>query len=1131
MTHRSFSRITPLLASTLLFSAAIPAAHSDSLSQNFATPPAAARPWVYWFWLNGNVTKTGITADLEAMKRVGIGGVLIMEVDQGTPPGPVAFGGPEWRTLFRFVCSEAQRLGLQVNMNNDAGWCGSGGPWITPALSMQKLVWTETTVQGPQHIEQTLPQPEAVAGYYADVAVLAMPTPADDSYRIPDLENKSGSSTAPFPQEELPPPAAIPAVPASQTTDLAKVVDMTSRCQDGKLIWDVPPGKWTLLRLGHTSTGTENHPAPVSGLGLESDKLSRAATKAQFDGLIAKLIADNRPLVGRSLVSTHIDSWETGSQDWTPTFREDFRRLRGYDPLPYLPVMTGRAVQNLDVSGRFLWDVRQTISELLLQNYATEMRTLAHQHGLRLSIEGYTAPTDDLAYGGVADEPMAEFWSSPMYSSADTVPLMSSAAHTYGKPILGAEAFTAGGDERWLLSPASVKSIGDWAFCEGVNRFVIHRYAMQPFANARPGVSMGPYGLHYERTQTWWEQSKPWHRYLARCQYLLRQGQFVADVCYLEPEGSPRHFIAPPATRSGDPKNRPGYNFDSCSPEVVLTRMSVKNGRLTLPDGMNYRLLVLPDAQTMTPKLLTRIATLVQSGATIVGAPPMRSPSLEGYPECDAQVRKIAAALWGNCDGKTVFSHSYGQGRVIWGRTPEQILTDGGVPPDFSSDSPHRFNYVHRHRADGADIYFVANSGKSARTLSCTFRTQGMAPEFWWPETGKTEPIAEYTQTHGTTRLPIRLEGTESVFVIFRPNTIRSDHAVRLTRNGADLLDRKLQSVPVIRRALYGVLSDPNRTRDVRAKLQALLDSSAVSQFQVAAMAAGDDPAYGIVKTLTVDYTVNGHLYHITGQDPDTIDLSDALQAAGRTARLRVTPDHHLLLEAWKNGRYRVQTASGKSQTLSVTDIPKPEEIKSRWSLSFPPQRGTPPHVTLDTLASWSQSQDAGIRDFSGTATYRTTFTVPSGILSRDKVLSLDLGDVQVIADVTLNGKPLGTLWKPPYRADVTQVVRSGTNTLVVHVTNLWVNRMIADEHLPEDSDRNSDGTLMAWPQWLLDGKPSPTGRTTFTTWRRWGKDDALQPSGLIGPVTLSFGQDLSLNSLTQKRPREKETALSGQGK
>ena len=323
--------------------------------------------------------------------------------------------------------------------------------------------------------------------------------------------------------------------------------------KDGRLVWDVPPGKWTVVRFGHTPTGKDNHPAPLEGRGLECDKLSRKAADAMFEGLMGKLIADSKPLAGKTLVATHIDSWEVGSQNWTPAFREDFQRLRGYDPLPFLPVMTGRVVDSLEVSERFLWDLRQTISELVVENYAGRFRELAHQHGLRLSIEAYDGCCDDMTYAGQADEPMGEFWSWAFGSGADWCTEMSSAAHIYGKPILGAEAFTATDKEKWLGHPGGIKALGDWAFCEGINRFVFHRYALQPWRDVKPGMSMGPWGLHYERTETWWEQSKAWHEYLARCQFLLQQGQFVADICYLEPEASPYRVSRAAHTREPAP--------------------------------------------------------------------------------------------------------------------------------------------------------------------------------------------------------------------------------------------------------------------------------------------------------------------------------------------------------------------------------------------------------------------------------------------------------------------------------------------------------------------------------------------------------------------------------------------------
>ncbi|MEI6784367.1 MAG: glycosyl hydrolase, partial [Verrucomicrobiota bacterium] len=664
MKNKRSKLIQPLLSCVAwLVAVAAMAQTPREMENGFRSPPPAARPWVYYFPSNGNLTKEGITADLEAMARVGIGGLLYMEVAQGVPNGQADFAGPLWRELVQHACKEARRFGLEINMNNDAGWCGSGGPWITPELSMQRIVWTETNVTGPQHFEADLAQPTAVRNFYQDIAVFAFPTPAID-YTIAKRPGKTGEGT-----QEIPLRATYPVLPADSTIAKDRIVMLTGEsCKNGRVNWNVPAGKWTLLRIGHTTTGKDNHPAPIDGRGLECDKLSKEAAEVAFNGLMGKVIADSRPLVGeaKTMVSTHIDSWEVGSQNWTPKFREEFQQRRGYDPLPLFPVMVGHVVDSLEVSERFLWDVRMTISDLVVENYAGRFQELARQHGIRLSIEAYGEPADDLTYAGRADEPMSEFWSWDKFGAAFSCTEMASAAHVYGKRILGAEAFTASDSERWQGHPAYIKDLGDWAFCEGVNRFVFHRYALQPWTNPErpPGVSMGPWGLHYERTQTWWEQSRPWHEYLARCQFLLQQGLFVADLCFLAPERSPQAFKSP--VKSG--YDRPGYNFDGCPPEVVLTRMSVKDGRLVLPDGMSYRLLVLPQVETMTPKLLRKIKELVAAGATVVGAPPVKSPSLTGYPQCDDEVKALAAELWGTGEPPAqLTARSFGKGRIYWG--------------------------------------------------------------------------------------------------------------------------------------------------------------------------------------------------------------------------------------------------------------------------------------------------------------------------------------------------------------------------------------------------------------------------------------------------------------------------------
>ena len=1143
---------------------------ADALERGFSHPPDSARPWVYWFWLNGNITSNGITADLEAMKRVGIGGVLIMEVDQGAPAGPADFMGPQWRDLFKHVVAEASRLGLEVNMNNDAGWNGSGGPWIKPEQSMQKVVWTETNLAGPKHFDGILAQPETVAGFYKDITVLAFPAPG--AHRIAGIRQKALFETG---FVDVP---AGQSLPAEMLIDRSRMLDLTSRMDSaGRLQWETPEGQWTVLRLGHTSTGVQNSPAPQTGRGLECDKLSKEGIAANFAGMMAKIVADTRSKGARAnagLVATHIDSWENGAQNWTAKMREEFQKRRAYDLLPFLPTMTGRVVDTAEVSERFLWDLRQTISELVTENYAGQMRELAHAAGLRFTVEAYGAPCDSIAYGGASDEPMGEFWSPS--GAMETCRGMASAGHVYGRRIVGAESFTAADQEKWREHPGSIKALGDSAFCEGINRFVFHRYALQPWAaDRRPGMMMGPWGQHYERTETWWEQSADWHRYLARCQFLLRQGLFVADICYLQPERPPQSFEAHP---------RLGYDYDECGAEVVLTRMSVRDGRITLPDGMSYQLLVLPQTGRMTPPLLRKIKELAQAGAAIVGPSPQSSPSLSGFPECDSEVRELATRIWGEGDASQSGERRLGSGRVFRQREPEKVLGDMGIAPDFASGEPLR--YIHR-RAEGTDIYFVANRTPRSVATTSTFRVAGKVPELWWPDTGKLERAAAFQESNGRTSVGLTLGPSGSVFVIFRKPLADTLAATRLLHNGELVLSTRLGSQPqmlieratygvpgnpnrtrdvrqkvqqnvdagersfqvaslaagndpapdviktlvvdyviggrhysvkgqdsttvhltadavglVVEKARYGVLDDPKRTRDVREKLQRLLDAGE-SSFPVARMADGDDPALMVVKTLEVDYSLDGKRMSAHGTDPELIELRPLTAERAMVAELHAVNARKLALEAFQPGKYELEFADGTSRQFIASEIPQAHEVSGPWTVRFAPGWGAPAQATFEKLASWSSHADPGIKYYSGTAVYSAAFDLPRTLVKGDRRFYLDLGRVEVMAEVKINGKRFPLLWKPPYRLDVTTAARAGRNTIEVTVVNLWPNRLIGDEQLPEDSDRNPDGTLKNWPSWLIADKPSPTGRYTFSIWRLWKKNDALLESGLLGPVKL----------------------------
>ncbi len=775
----------------------------DELEKNFQQPPAEARPWVYWYFMDGMMTREGLTADLEAMKRAGIGGAIFLEVNIGLPRGPVEFMSPEWQELFTHAVHKADRLGIEIALGAGPGWCGTGGPWVKPEQSMQHLVASETNLVGPLKFSGELPRPQPRKpffgvgtltpelkaeweSFYRDVAVLAFPTP-DGTNRLADVDEKALYYRAPFSSRPgvkpfLPAPAEFPALAAGQCIRAGEVIDLTAKLSaDGRLDWDAPPGRWTIMRFGRTITGQTTRPAPKPGLGFESDKFDKAALDAHFTAFVGKLISEIGPRTnsGGGLTTVHFDSWEMSSQNWSENFRNEFRKRRGYDPLKYLPAYLGLVVGTPEMTERFLWDVRQTASELVIENHARHLRELAHEHGLKLSIEPYDLnPAGDLQLGAEADVPMCEFWADgdgfdASFSSFEAT----SIAHTHGQPVVGAEAFTGGGKFSWTRYPGSMKNQADWALAVGINRLTFHRYQHQPWTNRVPGLTMGHYGTQYERTQTWWEMSGTWHEYLARCQSLLRQGLPVADILYLTPEGAPNVFRPPTSALAGSKTmpDRKGYNFDGIDAQTLIERVKVRDRKLVLPDVMSYRVLVLPETETMTPELLAKIRDLKKAGATVIGSRPQKSPSLVNYPQCDAKVKQLADKIWGDAPAavhtNSVFVPPYPDYETLATR-----LSAMNVPPDFTSTMPLRYN--HRHLKEG-EIYFVSNSSNAVQDVNCTFRVAGKQPELWDPITGQMRDLPEFKFTaDGRTEIPLRLEAHESYFIVFRQPAAQLDAKV-----------------------------------------------------------------------------------------------------------------------------------------------------------------------------------------------------------------------------------------------------------------------------------------------------------------------------------------------------------------
>lgn len=559
------------------------------------------------------------------------------------------------------------------------------------------------------------------------------------------------------------------------------VRDISTRLQaDGSLQWEVPGGDWIILRIGMSPTGTRNSPASPEGQGLEIDKMNRQAARAHFEAFIGRLLS-RMPAAERKAFRTVVaDSYEMGSQNWTDGFAQVFRDRYGYDPVPWLPVLTGRLVGSADQSERFLWDLRRLVADHVARDYVGGLRDLCRAHGLQLWLENYGHwgfPAEFLQYGGQSDRIGGEYWVTGDLGSIECR-AASSAANTYGKPLVSAESFTGG--PPFQNAPWALKARGDWAFCEGINHFVLHVYIQQPWEDRIPGIN-APFGTEFNRHNTWFDSGRPWIDYLRRCCLMLQQGTRVADVAYFIGEDAPK------MTGVRKPELPAGRDFDYINAEVILAKCSVKDGQIVLPHGTRYRVLVLPEWPTIRPAVLQRLAQLVHAGATVLGPPPTRSPSMEGYPLCDAEVRRIAKELWGEGPLQPSGERRVGQGRMIWGRPLHEIFAGDRLGPDFVSGGQLRFT----HRAlPGLDIYFVANSKAEEIATTAAFRVTGKAPELWWPDSGRIERPAVHDEGDGCTRVPINLGPTGSVFVVFRGAIAApADRVVAVRGNREVLLD------------------------------------------------------------------------------------------------------------------------------------------------------------------------------------------------------------------------------------------------------------------------------------------------------------------------------------------------------
>ena len=640
------------------------------------------------------------------------------------------------------------------------------------------------------------------------LGALRQPTSPLRNYNVKIADRTSGGSAP----DSLPFVLDEPMVPGEEDAKLSEVLVIRDKMDaDGKLVWDVPEGNWTVIRFGYRQSGSRVSTASGQWQGYTLDYLDPDALKTYWNESIQPLIDDAGPLAGKVFRYVHTDSWEAGGMNWSHTFIDEFKTRRGYDPVPYLPIVAGKILDNREISNRFLNDYRRTIADCIRDNNYILMQELAAKHNIGTHPESggpHGGPFDSLQLLGLSDIPMSEFWCwSPRHRVGDPnrffLKQPASAAHTAGRQLVAAEGFTNIGMHWQESFSDNLKPSFDQALCEGMNLLVWHTFTTSPKEMGLPGQEYFA-GTHFNTNNFVFDKSDDFLKYINRSHFLLQQGLFAADVLEFYGENVPNFTQMKWANTA---KSLPGYDNDVTSEEVVLNRVSVKDGVIWLPDGMNYKLLVLPNRPSISEAVLRKLAVwVIEDGLTVIGPKPTRITGLagghSGTAQADADVRAMADRLWGNAPVAESGIRNVGKGRVVWGMTSREVLQQDKLPPDFERisgtnteprvDSIHRVVYknqmakinlkpfaefspkdVNTVPADVqsgivAHLYFVANLSANPDVMQCAFRVTGKQPELWDALTGERRKATAFRQEGGRTILPLEFVGHGSIFVVFR---------------------------------------------------------------------------------------------------------------------------------------------------------------------------------------------------------------------------------------------------------------------------------------------------------------------------------------------------------------------------
>lgn len=1067
---------------------------AQELESGFVNP--VGKTWIYWWWPNGYASNEGIVRDLDEMKTKGISGALVFHAGAGETPVTIEFMSKEWLEFFRFAVEEAAKRDITITLNLCQAW-NALGPWITPDHAARMLHTQTLQVNGPQALSHRFPVPEKL-NYYEALFALAW-------------REKEG---------------------VCQTDSW---IDLTGRLKNsGHLEWQIPDGQWRIVLYG-----SHVHSKAKRQRGLETDPLNKAAMDVHFEHTVLPAIKGLEPYLGKTFTHVHIDSSEIGNPDWTPKFREEFRRLRGYDPFPYLAAKANLVVNDTETTERFLEDYDRTVGDLMIECYYGYLGELAAKYGLKTHSEaaGFQKPTvDALRALGCNDISMSEFWarffkdgrpainqmSEPQLRAHDGIKTAASAAHVYGRPIVQAEAYTVSiKDPNFHADLFDLKDVGDRAFCQGLNRMVLCFFILQPESDDRmPGYLWPGVGYEFNRKTTWWPMSKTWFDYLNRCQYLHQEGRAVADVCYFQGDWVPAYV---PAKWAMDPPLPAGYDCDTINAEAMINRMKVDGqGRLCLPDGFTYRYLVLNQAGrwqksvaiTNVPEIgsgkplalslasLRKLKELAEAGATVMGPKPDRMIGLPHNPQDEAEARELIEILW---DGFPALNSA----PVVTIRSSSSLIHKGNhFTVERAADGNPKTFWVSKGVEPGEGPtkekpeWLLLDLGKlrpvTAVTIVPRVNFGPRAAELQISEDGSRFETVQQLSMDRENPVTVELSGraTRSVRLLIT-DSWANERNVQVCEFSADCPNeapvsgetRVGKGRVIWNRSLADVMRADGLLPDLEIQEGKQTLALPIETFGGIPNPGSFDWIHRTVGTADFYFLTNlrnapasgDFVFRVNGKQPELWDpitgTIQKLPAYGLCNDGRIS----LPLEFSPRQCFFVvfrNELQAPGRGANFPDLRSIGEVAGSWEVRFNTKWGGPESIVFDQLQDWTDRPEEGIKYYSGTATYRKTFDLPE--TAADGRLYLDLGVVNDMACVRLNGSDMGIVWCAPWRVDITAAVKPTGNRLEIDVVNLWRNRLVGDVRLPPDQRF-----------------------TTSNLEKIFKPDTPLLPSGLRGPVTL----------------------------